>query len=126
MIVWINVVVWMLFCLISVVLLFGCKIKLILFKIVLLLIFIVRFFIVKRLLLILCFVLKLINGYLWLDGIIFLSLILLSIFLCDVVCFDLEVLVEKWVMNFCNCLIFFFVLVLWFVSNLAVSLEDFF
>lgn len=66
------------------------------------------------------------NGYLWFDGIIFLSLILLSIFLWEVVCFDFEVFVENCVMNFWSCLIFFFVLVLWLVCKWVVNFDDFF
>ena len=120
----INAVVWMSFCPIRAVLSPGRKMKLILSKIVSPSILTVRFSTVKRSLPISRSALKLINGYLRLDGTISSSSILSSIFLRDVACLDLEALAEKRATNSCNCLIFSSALALRSANNLAASSED--
>ena len=68
--------------------------------------------------------LKLMNGYLRLDGTISSSSILSSIFLREVACFDLEALAEKRATNSCNSLIFSSALALRSACKRAASSDD--
>lgn len=86
----------------------------------LLLNFLVRFFTFSVLWNSFLFCLKWMNGFWWLEVFIFFSLILLIWCVCEVVWWDFEVLVLKWLMKDCNLVICVFFLVLLVSRRLRV------
>ena len=112
------------FCPIKAVLSPGRKIKLMLSRMTSPSILTERFSTVKRSFPISRSALKLINGYLRLDGTISSSSILSSIFLREVACLDFEALAEKRATNSCSCLIFSSALALRSAKSLAANSLD--